>query len=72
MTNSKFERAARLNKAKAFFLTAVLHVVLIGGISTYGDGSLSEMLPEKVKSFLGWEDDMDNSMEQNDEVALRP
>lgn len=72
MTNNKFERAARLNKAKAIFLTAAVHIVLIGGIATYGGDSIADMVPEKVKSFFGWEQATAKPMEENDEVALRP
>ena len=72
MTNDKFERAARSNKTKAFFLTVALHVILIGGISSYGKGSVADLVPDKVKSLLGWEQNSDQAKDKNDEVALRP
>ncbi len=72
MTNSKFKRAARINKTKAILLTVTLHVIIIGGISGYGNGSLSDMVPEKVKSFIGWEEDTSAVKSTEDEVALRP
>ena len=72
MTNAKFKRAARINKTKAVLLTITLHIVIIGGISGYGNGSLSDMLPEKVKTFFGWEEDASALKNTEDEVALRP
>ena len=56
--NYKFERAARVNKMKAFVLTVGLHVILIGGFTMQSDQSITEMLPEKVKTFLGIEADV--------------
>lgn len=72
MTNDKFERAARINKTKAFFLTVALHIMLIAGISSYGKGSVADLVPDKVKSLLGWEQNADQTQDKNDEVALRP
>lgn len=53
--NYKFEKRARINKVKAFSLTVALHVILIGGISMYGDGNASDLIPQKIKTFLGME-----------------
>jgi hypothetical protein len=72
MTNAKFKRAARINKTKAVLLTVTLHIVIIGGISGYGNGSISDIVPEKVKTFLGWEEDTPATKNTDDEVALRP
>jgi hypothetical protein len=72
MTNNKFEKAARFNKAKAVFLTAALHIVLIGGFASYGNNTLSDLIPQKVKSFLGMDDNSENNLNNNEEVAIRP
>ncbi len=72
MTNKKFERAARLNRAKAILLTLTLHIVLIGGITAYGGGSVSDMVPEKVKNLLGWEEQVKTTENSKSEVAIRP
>ncbi len=72
MTNSKFEKAARLNKAKAVLLTIALHIVLIGGFAAYGNNSLTDLIPQKVKSFLGMDEHSGPSLEENKEVAIRP
>lgn len=72
MTNNRFQRAARINKAKAVFLTVALHIVLIAGFASYGDGSVKDMIPEKVKTFLGMDQDTNSAKDNNDEVALRP
>lgn len=72
MTNRKFERAARINKTKAFLLTAALHVVLIGGIASYGEGSFADYVPGKVKDLLGWDQPVDDMKNNDEEVAMRP
>lgn len=56
--NYKFERRARINKVKAFLLTVSLHVILIGGVSMYGDGNASDLIPQKIKTFLGMEEEV--------------
>ena len=57
----KFEKAARINKMKAFVLTVALHVILIGGFTMQSDKSLTDILPEKVKTFLGMEEATGNT-----------
>ncbi|GJM33207.1 MAG: hypothetical protein DHS20C18_22080 [Saprospiraceae bacterium] len=57
MSVYKFERAARFNQAKAVFFTLAFHVFLIGGIFYAGEGKLKEYMPEKVKTFLGMQDE---------------
>jgi hypothetical protein len=72
MTNNKFEKAARFNKAKAVFLTAALHIVLIGGFASYGDNTISDLIPEKVKFFLGMDENSESNLDKKEEVAIRP
>jgi hypothetical protein len=72
MTNNKFEKAARVNKAKAILLTVALHIVLIGGFAAYGNNSITDLIPQKVKSFLGMDENSAPNLEQKEAVAIRP
>lgn len=47
-------RKARAIRTKAFFITLLFHLALIGYL-TYGSGlSLQNYMPETVKEWVGW------------------
>jgi hypothetical protein len=68
MNNRKFERAARLNRFKAIFLTAAFHVGIIAAIGTYSNGSLTDYIPDTVKDWVG----MDETEEQAEASLPQP
>ena len=64
--NYKFEKRVRITKVKAFVLTIALHIVLIGGFTMQSDGNISNILPQKVKTFLG----MDKEVTESNTVTI--
>ncbi|MCB9275858.1 MAG: hypothetical protein H6564_17560 [Lewinellaceae bacterium] len=64
MIDYRFERNARKNRRTALYFTILFHALLIGGLAYSGSGgNLQELLPAKVKAWLG--------LEQPDQAAAQ-
>lgn len=51
----KFKIAAQFNKVKAFFVTVLIHIAIIGTIAYSNNQDVTEYLPDFVKEWFGWE-----------------
>ena len=66
MTNHKFKKAARANRAKAIFFTVAFHVALFGAIAYSTDADVESYVPDVVKDLIGM------SEEVPEQEAVRP
>jgi len=68
MTNYRFKKAAKKNRAKAVFFTILFHLVLLGGIAYSTGADVEVYIPDVLQEMLG----MDTDGETVAQEAVRP
>jgi hypothetical protein len=58
MTNYKFKKAARANRAKAVFFTIAFHIALFGAVAYSTDADVKSYLPDAVKDLIGMHEEL--------------